>query len=380
MGLLDTNYQDRRLTASQKKKIKPAIQGGGYNYLGEQEEVTVPRKWLSDPDHVVAELAYITPREKKVLIDLNMYGSLDGKPNNAPGGLPSLQGDMGSVGGGSKSGGSSNSGGGGGRQDAQSQYGGGSYNPSTNVSTREQVYGGGDSGDAREQYAVARTTTPIGRPVNVPAISPVERNTGLERTRQENIALADALTNRPFETIKTPFAAANILGNLFGNFAYPINKDFFQENVAGKKGYGYGYEDFSQYMTDRSLNKVDAYGNSISQEREGSGRDAITNIVSQAPYLISDTIPQPSMVNQYFSTLGMGGQTSSSSVPQIGQPLSSSLQTSYNNAKTTINNLLGITPPSQQFGYSADPYGGLMASNLTTNPYNIDYLKRLGLI
>jgi hypothetical protein len=98
MGLLDTNYQDQRLTASQKKKIKPAIQGGGYNYLGEQEEVTVPRKWLSDPDHVVAELVYITPREKKVLIDLNMYGSLDGKPNNAPGGLPSLQGDMGSVG------------------------------------------------------------------------------------------------------------------------------------------------------------------------------------------------------------------------------------------------------------------------------------------
>jgi hypothetical protein len=105
MGLLDTNYQDQRLTASQKKKIKPAIQGGGYNYLGEQEEVTVPRKWLSDPDHVVAELAYITPREKKVLIDLNMYGSLDGKPNNAPGGLPSLQGDMGSVGGGKSSGG-----------------------------------------------------------------------------------------------------------------------------------------------------------------------------------------------------------------------------------------------------------------------------------
>jgi hypothetical protein len=32
MGLLDTNYQDQRLTASQKKKIKPAIQGGGYNY------------------------------------------------------------------------------------------------------------------------------------------------------------------------------------------------------------------------------------------------------------------------------------------------------------------------------------------------------------
>lgn len=100
MGLLDQNYKDQRLTNSQKKNIKPAIQGGGYNYLGKQETVTVPKKWLSDPDHVVAELAYITPREKKVLIDLNMYGSLDGKPNNAPGGLPSLQGDMGSIGGG----------------------------------------------------------------------------------------------------------------------------------------------------------------------------------------------------------------------------------------------------------------------------------------
>jgi hypothetical protein len=284
-----------------------------------------------------------------------MYGSLDGKPNNAPGGLPSLQGDMGSVGGGKSSGGGSSggSGGGGGR---------------------------GDSGDAREQYAVARTTTPIGRPVNVPSISPVERDTGLERTRQENIALADALTNRPFEGVDTPFALANILGGLIGNFAYPINKDFFQENVAGKKGYGYGYEDFSQYLQDRGLGKVDAYGNTISQEREGSGRDAITNIVSQAPYLISDTIPQPSMVNQYFSTLGMGGQTSSSSVPQSGQPLSSSLQTSYNNAKTTINNLLGITPPSQQFGYSTQPYGLLSSTNVTSNPFNIDYLKRLGLI
>jgi hypothetical protein len=59
--------------------------------------------------------------------------------------------------------------------------------------------------DFREQYAVARTTTPIGIPVNVPAISPVERDTGLERIRQENIGLADALTDRPFETFKTPF-------------------------------------------------------------------------------------------------------------------------------------------------------------------------------
>ena len=88
-------YKDRRLTPREKKKIKPANQGGGKNYLGKQETVTVPKKWLSDPDHVVAELAYITPREQKILLDANIYGSLKGKPNKGPGGVMSLQGDLG---------------------------------------------------------------------------------------------------------------------------------------------------------------------------------------------------------------------------------------------------------------------------------------------
>jgi len=88
-------YEDQRLTEKQKKKIKPANQGGGPNYLGKQETVTVPKKWLSDPDHVVAELAYITPQEQKILLDANLYGSLKGKPNRGPGGIMSLQGDLG---------------------------------------------------------------------------------------------------------------------------------------------------------------------------------------------------------------------------------------------------------------------------------------------
>ena len=86
---------DKRLTKEEKKKIKPVNQAGGPNYLGKQEMVTVPKKWLSDPDHVVAELAYITPKEQKILIDADIYGSLDGKPNKGPGGIMSLQGDLG---------------------------------------------------------------------------------------------------------------------------------------------------------------------------------------------------------------------------------------------------------------------------------------------
>src|SRR5210317_974043 len=120
------SYKDQRLTEKQKKKIKPANQGGGPNYLGKQETVTVPKKWLSDPDHVVAELAYITPREKKILLDANLYGSLKGKPNRGPAGIQSLQGDMGGFGGTGGPSGGGNTGGGGGdnRENRRSeQYG-----------------------------------------------------------------------------------------------------------------------------------------------------------------------------------------------------------------------------------------------------------------
>ena len=109
-------YEDQRLTKDQQKKIKPANQGGGPNYLGKQETVTVPKKWLSDPDHVVAELAYITPKEQKILLDANLYGSLKGKPNKGPGGIMSLQGDLGGY---DASPGGPNSGGGGGNRVGQ---------------------------------------------------------------------------------------------------------------------------------------------------------------------------------------------------------------------------------------------------------------------
>ena len=100
---------------------------------------------------------------------------------------------------------------------------------------------------------------------------------------------------------------------------------------------------------------------------DGGGRDSeqqfIQNVISQLPYTITGTTPQDSMVQQYFSNLGMGGQS----------PLSSKLETDYNNAKQSINSLLGILPPSQQFGYSSTPYGGLMG-------IDIDYLKQRGLM
>jgi len=78
------------------KNKKPAMQGGGPNYLGKQKEVKAPLRWKSSPNHPEAHLAYITDAEQDLLIKQNMHGGLeDGKPNKGPYGIPSLQGDLG---------------------------------------------------------------------------------------------------------------------------------------------------------------------------------------------------------------------------------------------------------------------------------------------
>ena len=87
-------------------KTKPVEQGGVLNFLGKQKTVNAPVKWRSSKDHPIAHLSYITKDEQKILIDLNLYGSLKGKPNRGPFGLPSLQGS----GGGSEGAGSDTSG------------------------------------------------------------------------------------------------------------------------------------------------------------------------------------------------------------------------------------------------------------------------------
>ena len=74
--------------------MKPVKQAGVMNYMP-SEMVTVPKIAKSSPDTPTAKLAYITPKEEDILVDLNLYGSLDGKPNRGPGGIPSLEGDFG---------------------------------------------------------------------------------------------------------------------------------------------------------------------------------------------------------------------------------------------------------------------------------------------
>ena len=99
-----TNAQQARQLYKKGSK-EPVKQAGVMNYMP-SEMVTVPKIAKSSPDTPTAKLAYITPEEQDILIDLNLYGSLDGKPNRGPGGIPSLEGDFGSTTGGTYSGGS----------------------------------------------------------------------------------------------------------------------------------------------------------------------------------------------------------------------------------------------------------------------------------
>ena len=100
-------------------------------------------------------------------------------------------------------------------------------------------------------------------------IGPVERDTGLEKARLANIALAEDLKNTKYQDIDRttlppyiPFGnAINAIGSVIGQFGFETNKNFFQKNVAGKYGYGYGLEDYQRYMKDRMSGEVSAYGN-----------------------------------------------------------------------------------------------------------------------
>ena len=67
-------------------------QGGMKNFLGEQPMVSAPKYWQSAPDHEMTELAYITPKERDILVNLDLYNSMDGAPNEGPSGIMSLNG------------------------------------------------------------------------------------------------------------------------------------------------------------------------------------------------------------------------------------------------------------------------------------------------
>jgi hypothetical protein len=419
------------------------MQGGVRNYLGKTQEVTAPKFWKSSKDSPSTELVYITEAEKGLLADVNLHGSLkNGKPNVGASGLLSYDGfgdasdGFGSSG--SSGGGSSNSGG----NDNSNDYTGADYG--FVVSQPTTTPPSNNNNDSGNSYTVPNPTLPPGvAPVstydeaglyennllNMPNVDAEDEylapdpnhykatQKAIGKTQQE---LNELGLNKSDWTDYTPEeqdayqAEMNRL-----NGTEDINYSFYKGNkgttnltfgehfkdvvvtdpflkvaptlrflvAAGRTlkenlTTDYGTGNYGGYTGDGmgSGQPIDKGGwigrifNSDGSVNQNLTEQETNDLYNQAqvelPNIISNTTPQDSMVNKYFDNMLM----------TQGSPLSSDLQTSYNNAKNSVNNILGITPPSQQFGYSAQPYGLLSSTNMANNPFNIPYLQQRGLI
>ena len=115
---------------------------------------------------------------------------------------------------------------------------------------------------------------------------------------------------------------------------------------------------------------TEKYGSGdVSDQGGGDGERQLQNLLTPyASYAVANQTPVESQVDKWFAS------------NQTGTGLDPNYMTTYNTAKAQIANTLGMVDTSNQFGYSSDPYGGLTAQNLATNPYNIDWMQQRGLI
>jgi len=147
--MIEKTIRYEEVKPSKPKNIKPVEQGGRLNYLGKQKTITAPIKWKSGPTHPETHLAYITKQEEDILVKLDLYKSMNGKPNKGPFGLPSLNDGDGSGGGdGGSSGGSGGSGGSDSAGDAGNATGDSSGVGGSGDSTSGEGSGSGPGGES----------------------------------------------------------------------------------------------------------------------------------------------------------------------------------------------------------------------------------------
>ena len=245
----------------------------------------------------------------------------------------------------------------GGRDASQSDFGGSSSSSSS---------GGGNGG--RESYGG-------GGQYSAPSTPSAPSNDGQvdvgfqEALRQQAIRQADPVFGDPDPQVDVSPQDRNSITSFLDNYAANVKANPFSLGLVGALSTLYQTEQAKNMLLDTPgyefLNDYSVSDDGVVGGDGGSDRLA-TQLISQLPISMTGATPQESMVNQYFANLGMGQQ-----------PLSSNLQTSYNNAKNNVSSILGT---NQQFGYSTAPYGLLSSTNLADNPFNIEYMKTRGLI
>ena len=292
------------------KKGGPVVQAGVKNYKP-SKMVTVPKIAKSSPTHPTAKLAYITDAEKKLLIKKNLHGSLKGKPNRGPGGIPSLQGDFGGPGG---FGGFE--GGGGSRSDkdvsGRKDTGTGDYR----VTDRKAQQEYDRNRAAREKAAKEKAEKDrIQKEIDKYNKAQAKKTKAFkdktmadllaeEEDEKDDIksgAIQDLFENEFKRVDRKKFTPPGLLG-LGLKLLNPLlakgskyNREFFTKNVAppgfNKMSLTQRNKAYSDYMGARQRGEVDAYGNKISNRGGGGGGGSqpIIPITQQTPKSQDDT-------------------------------------------------------------------------------------------
>jgi hypothetical protein len=326
------------------------MQGGVRNYLGKTEEVkNAPKYWKSSPTNPKTELSYITDAEKELLLKANLHGSLiNQQPNIGASGILSFDG----WGDASDGFGSSSS-----SSDSSSTGGYDEAGISTPTSAYESI-GSTDSGGGNDYSGPTYDEAALSQPSTI--TGPTDPGVAGTYVDGQFVPSQDTIKGIPgyIQNIQAEYAS-NPLSFLLS----PLGT---AAKVAGQTlAANYMLGNFPSFSISGGASSMQDAGTYFSD-----GGDQLQSYLTPiAPYAITGATPQESQVMQYFNNMGT-----------TQSPLSSSLETSYNQAKANINNLLGVGSLQGQFGYSTQPYGGLSASNLATNPFNIPYLQQRGLI
>ena len=181
------------------------MQGGVRNYLGKTKEVTAPRYWKSSPSSPSTELAYITNKEKSLLLDANIHGSLKGKPNVGASGLLSFDGFGSTDPGQNRAGGDVSRDMDAGRDDSGSQSSGGGSTDAFQGQQSNQ-YNTAMSQSQQDRAVAKNIVDLVNSGVNVN--DAISGKTSLERVLQS----------------KSPFLTANALKEVLSPFANAANK------------------------------------------------------------------------------------------------------------------------------------------------------------
>jgi len=327
-------------------------------------------------------LAYINKDEAEILKDNGALGLL------TPQGIPSyVGGSYGSSGGGGYQGGSgapgsAESSGGGGRGDND---GSGRNNPFEQQARQRAAKVAADQKAARDrENAAVAAKEEKQRQAQAAYAARVEKE---RKAKEQDDARLDYLTTEYLDVKLTPEqkkeyekyrtgvresinpsqkTSSKIISTLLNSTLFP---------GAGNLYKGYIDATAMGYKLKNPFGNIFGGGGEISVDdvnnlRDGNGGgDPGSQLVQNILKIATPNLPD-SQVDQYFSNMNMAQ----------GSPLSSDLQKSYDNAKSSVNNILGMTPANQQFGYSAQPYGSLSSTNMADNPFDIPYLQQRGLI